>query len=692
MVLLDRGAALPLIGEDGRGPSRIAVVGPCADDPRTFLGCYSFPNHVLAGRPELGLGVDVPTALDALRAEFPDADVVHQVGCAVTGDDRAGFAAAAAATREADLCVAFVGDQAGLFGRGTSGEGCDAEDLRLPGVQADLLVVLFGTGTPVVVVVVSGRPYALGEVAGRAAGLVQAFMPGEEGGPALAGILSGRVQPSGRLPVQIPRHPGGQPGTYLQPPLGAQHTGTSSLDPTPLFPFGYGRAYTSFSVGDLRISDAEVATDAEFTVSVRVTNTGERAGTEVVQLYLSDPVATVTRPVRQLVGFTRVELAPDATADVCFAVHTDRTAFTGAGPEAHRRARRPRRAGRSLGRRPARPGARTADRAGTGRRTATATDHPGRDHGAGRTMTLEQEPTVRESSGKGQTTLARVAASAGVSVATVSKVLNGRADVGPETRARVQTMLAQHDYVPRRSESAVPDGDRHATVELVLHGVLSSYFLEVLQGALDGGGEAGVSIAVSVRPRPLDGGVERSAEWVRRLTRLGRTAVIDVVDDVRQGDLSALTRSRLPLVVIDPLNFPRRQIASVGVTNFAGGVAATQHLLDLGHTRIAYLGALADAASNQARAHGYRAAMEAARVEVLDGYVRNGELRLRHRAVRWHGPAGPAAPPQRGVRHYRRDRGRALRGRARPWAPRSRGPERGRNSTTPTSPGSSRHR
>ena len=240
-------------------------------------------------------------------------------------------------------------------------------------------------------------------------------------------------------------------------------------------------------------------------------------------------------------------------------------------------------------------------------------------------MTLEKEPTVRESVGKGQTTLARVAASAGVSVATVSKVLNGRADVGPETRARVQTMLAQHDYVPRRSESALPDGDRHATVELVLHGVLSSYFLEVLQGALDGGVEAGVSIAISVRPRPLDGGVERSAEWVRRLTRLGRTAVIDVVDDVRQGDLSALTRSRLPLVVIDPLNFPRRQIASVGATNFSGGVAATQHLLDLGHTRIAYLGALADAASNQARAHGYRAAMEAAGVEVLAGYVRNGD-------------------------------------------------------------------
>ena len=105
VVLLDPGAALPLLGEDGRGLARIAVVGPCADDPRTFLGCYSFPNHVLAGRPELGLGVDVPTALDALRAEFPDADVVHQVGCAVTGDDRAGFAAAAGPPPWTQTCV-----------------------------------------------------------------------------------------------------------------------------------------------------------------------------------------------------------------------------------------------------------------------------------------------------------------------------------------------------------------------------------------------------------------------------------------------------------------------------------------------------------------------------------------------------------------------------------------------------------
>ncbi|WP_030441537.1 glycoside hydrolase family 3 N-terminal domain-containing protein [Actinoplanes subtropicus] len=325
VVLLDPGSSLPL----DPALRRVAVVGPCADDPRTFMGCYAFPNHVLPRHPGHGLGISVPTAVDALRTELPGASVVHEQGCAVTGDDRSGFEAAVAAAREADVCVAMVGDLAGLFGHGTSGEGCDADDLRLPGLQGALLEELLATGTPLVVVVVSGRPYALGEVAGRAAALVQAFMPGEEGGSAIAGVLSGRVQPGAKLPVQIPRTPGGQPGTYLQPPLGAENSGVSNLDPTPLFPFGHGRSYTSFAVDDLRISDESVPTDGEFAVTVRVRNTGPRAGDEVVQLYLHDVLAQVTRPVKQLTGFCRVPLEPGEAKDVRFRVHTDRTAFTG---------------------------------------------------------------------------------------------------------------------------------------------------------------------------------------------------------------------------------------------------------------------------------------------------------------------------------------------------------------------------
>jgi beta-glucosidase-like glycosyl hydrolase len=330
VVLLDAGSALPLLGAGRPALHRVAVVGPCAADPRTFMGCYAFPNHVLPRHPGRGLGIEVPTAVDALAAELAGVEVVHEPGCAVQGEDRSGFAAALAAARGADLCVALVGDLAGLFGHGSSGEGCDAPDLRLPGVQADLLAELLATGTPVVVVVVSGRPYALGDVHGRAAGLVQAFMPGEEGGAAVAGVLSGRVQPVGKLPVQIPRSPGGQPSTYLQPPLGGpESAGISSLDPTPLFPFGHGAAYTSFDTDELRISDREVPTDGEFSATVRVRNTGTRAGEEVVQLYLGDVLAQVARPVRQLVGFARVALEPGAAADVRFDVHADRTAYTG---------------------------------------------------------------------------------------------------------------------------------------------------------------------------------------------------------------------------------------------------------------------------------------------------------------------------------------------------------------------------
>jgi beta-xylosidase len=323
VVLLANDGALPL-------PERraIALVGPCADDPLAFLGCYSYPNHgVMRGHPELGLGVEVPTLLDALRAEIPG--VVHEPGCPIMEPDRSGLRAAVEAARSAGLCVAVVGDRPGLFGHGTSGEGCDAEDLALPGIQDDLLEAVLATGTPVVLVVVSGRPYALGRYAGRLAAAVQAFLPGEEGGAALAGVLSGRVVPSGKLPVQIPRSPGAQPSTYLHPVLGGNSGDVSNIDPTPMFPFGHGLSYTTFDYSDFEIESDEVPTDGEVEVSVVVRNAGERPGAEVVQLYIADPVAQVTRPVIQLAGFGRVRLAPGERARVRFRLHADRTSFTG---------------------------------------------------------------------------------------------------------------------------------------------------------------------------------------------------------------------------------------------------------------------------------------------------------------------------------------------------------------------------
>jgi beta-xylosidase len=322
VVLLDNpDGVLPLAPD-----TRVAVVGPRAADALAMLGCYSFPSHVLPRHPEVPMGIDIPTVLDALRTELPDAKVTFTEGCGVSDPDPAGFEEAVAGTAEADVCVAVLGDRAGLFGRGTSGEGCDVADLRLPGVQGDLLDALVATGVPVVLVLLTGRPYALGRWHGRLAAVVQAFFPGEEGGPAVAGVLSGRVNPSGRLPVSVPQLPGGQPWTYLQPPLGLAG-GVSNLDPTPLYAFGHGRSYTTFAWESQPVA-AEIGTDGSCDVAVTVRNTGDRAGAEVVQLYLHDPVASVTRPDVRLIGYRRLELEPGEAARVTFRFHADLSAFT----------------------------------------------------------------------------------------------------------------------------------------------------------------------------------------------------------------------------------------------------------------------------------------------------------------------------------------------------------------------------
>ncbi|MEU7936148.1 LacI family DNA-binding transcriptional regulator [Microbispora bryophytorum] len=215
-------------------------------------------------------------------------------------------------------------------------------------------------------------------------------------------------------------------------------------------------------------------------------------------------------------------------------------------------------------------------------------------------------------------TLATVAASAGVSVATVSKVLNGRSDVAPETRSLVLSLLEQHDYVapPQRRGEVAPD-----TIEVEFDADLNAYSTEIVQGAVQAGADLDVAVVVSIR-RDAD----RTAGWARELVAAGRRALVAVTGELTSGQLAALSRARLPLVVIDPLNLPRTRVTSVGSTNFAGGLAATQHLLGLGHRRVAYLGGPATATCNQARLHGYRAAMEAGDASVLPGYVRTGHF------------------------------------------------------------------
>ncbi|WP_328539834.1 glycoside hydrolase family 3 N-terminal domain-containing protein [Streptomyces sp. NBC_00344] len=323
VLLSNPSGALPL-----RADTRIAVVGPRADDPFAMLGCYSFPSHVGVSHPEVPLGITIPTLLESLGAELPDTRLTFAPGCDVDGDDTSGIRAAVELARDADICVAVLGDRAGLFGRGTSGEGCDAADLSLPGVQGELLDALLATGTPVVLVLLTGRPYALGRWDGGPAAVVHAFFPGEEGGPALSGVLSGRVNPSGRLPVGVPYGPGGQPWTYLQPPLGLAG-GVSSLDPTPLYAFGHGLSYTTFAWDPVGPTPAELPTDGSMDIELVVRNTGVRDGAEVVQLYLHDPVAQTTRPDVRLIGYARVPLAAGQARRVRFRFDADLTSFTG---------------------------------------------------------------------------------------------------------------------------------------------------------------------------------------------------------------------------------------------------------------------------------------------------------------------------------------------------------------------------
>ena len=326
VVVLDNAdGLLPL----SSAPRSIAVIGPVADDANCLFGCYSFPNHVLPHHPELPLGVDAPTVLDAVRREFPEAAVRYEPGCAISDPAREGFAAALEAAREAELTVLVVGDRSGMFGHGTSGEGCDVATLDLPGVQGELAEAVLANARKTILLVVSGRPYAIGRHAARAAATVQAFFPGQEGAAAIAGVLSGRVEPSGRLPVQIPGDSASQPGTYLAPPLALKSDGVSNIDPTPAYAFGHGLAYTTFAIADLEPNVTTIPVDGTVTLRATITNTGPRPGTAVPQLYLSDPVATVTRPVRSLIGFTRVELAAGESRTVEFQVHADLTSFTG---------------------------------------------------------------------------------------------------------------------------------------------------------------------------------------------------------------------------------------------------------------------------------------------------------------------------------------------------------------------------
>ena len=322
VILLANDGTLPLAPEAGVS---IAAIGPNVDRFAAMFGCYSFANHVLVHRPGVELGLDVPTLAEALHAEFPGRVTVER-GCDVDSADDSGLAAAVAAAAAADIAILAVGDHAGLFGRGTVGEGCDRDDLELPGIQRRLIDEVLATGTPVILVLLTGRPYAVGWALDRCAAALQVFFPGEEGAGAIAGVLSGRVNPSGHLPVTMPRSAGAQPYSYLHPTLGGD-SDVTNLSTVPTRPFGYGLSYTRFEYSAFA-ADEDAPTDGSITAAATVANVGERRGAAVVQLFGHVRRAPVTRPVAQLLGYLRVELDPGETRRVQFRVPTTRLAFS----------------------------------------------------------------------------------------------------------------------------------------------------------------------------------------------------------------------------------------------------------------------------------------------------------------------------------------------------------------------------
>lgn len=347
LVLLTNDGVLPL----SSSLRKIAVIGPAADDPRLLEGDYHYPAHleIIYKRSAADAGAVLPrpdeiafrpgpffppmvTPLDGLSAALPGVELLVEKGCEILDPDTSGIAAAVQATASADVALVFVGGRSGLVPGCTSGEFRDSSSLSLTGSQQELVDAVLETGTPTVVVLVGGRVFALPEIAERANALVVAWLPGEEGGHGIADVLLGRVDASGRLPVTIPRSVGQVPIYAARKwstgkALGMFEAEYVDAPAGPLFCFGHGLSFATFERDELCIETHGEGGDCRVEISCRVRNRSVRDGVDIVQLYIQDRVAEVTRPIRQLVGFVRLELRAGGEERVRFTLHPSQLAF-----------------------------------------------------------------------------------------------------------------------------------------------------------------------------------------------------------------------------------------------------------------------------------------------------------------------------------------------------------------------------
>jgi beta-glucosidase len=295
----------------------IAVIGPNADQEKNQLGDYT----------SINVTQHIVTILEGIKSKVgASATVRHVRGCNVVGEDLNEIKQAAEAASQSDVAIVVVGENEWRTPgkKGTVGEGYDAATLELTGMQQDLVKAVYGTGTPTVVILVNGRPLATRWVAAHVPAIIEAWCPGEKGGAAVADILFGDYNPNGHLSITIPRHVGQLPVYYNYPPskkYWLEHAWGKAyvdMDPTPLYAFGHGLSYTTFKYSDLEITPKETGPGGEVHVNVTVTNTGGRAGADVVQLYINDPISSVSTPVKELKGFRKVWLQPGQVTKVQF--------------------------------------------------------------------------------------------------------------------------------------------------------------------------------------------------------------------------------------------------------------------------------------------------------------------------------------------------------------------------------------
>jgi beta-glucosidase len=297
----------------------IALIGPLADSRQDMLGSWTGD----------GKAEDAVTLLQGLKSKVPQTRINYAKGCDIGCDKPDGFEEALRAARESDVTVIAVGESAEM-----SGEAASRSSLDLPGRQLELVKAVQATGKPTIVVLMNGRPLTINWLAENTPAILETWFAGTQAGNAIADVLFGDVNPGGKLPATFPRSVGQIPLYYNhkntgRPPDANNKYTSKYLDVawTPLFPFGYGLSYTQFKITNLQLSAERIPLNGKLTVSVDVENTGKRVGDEVVQLYIRDTSASVTRPVKELKGFQRITLQPGEKKRVEFLLTAEQLGF-----------------------------------------------------------------------------------------------------------------------------------------------------------------------------------------------------------------------------------------------------------------------------------------------------------------------------------------------------------------------------